>query len=201
MRTFRQVPIAWSSLRDRRMGWDVFIFSSAFPWQTMMRIGMSTLSPPRFPLLDPVFFRVGLGRVSAPWLSANCPVPAGCIGVVCRTPEEWYQIKYLPTLQRVLLTAHKKIREVSDDLLAQQPQSRHTDLPSSTIYQVWPSLRNVSLVSLKFQFGIQPGDTETPPLATQSSGYSAFTRTFSLIPSMRSQIIVNYVHFLPSNMP
>jgi hypothetical protein len=31
----------------------------------------------------------------------------------------------------LLLTAHKKIREVGDDLLAQQPQSRCTDLPSS----------------------------------------------------------------------
>jgi hypothetical protein len=69
---------------------------------------------------------------------------------VRRAPEGWYQIKYLPAVQRVLLlTAHKKIREVGDDLLAQQPQSGYTDLPSSTIYQLRPSLKNVGLVSLK----------------------------------------------------
>ena len=120
---------------------------------------MSTPSPPRFPLLlsDPVFF--GLASAACPLPIAL--VPAGCIGVVRRAPEGWYQIKYLPAVQRVLLlTAHQEIREVSDDLLAQQPQSRYTNLPSSTIYQLWPSSKNVSLVSLKFQFGIQPDDTD-----------------------------------------
>jgi hypothetical protein len=142
------------------MGWDVFISSSALPWQTIMKD--RNVDPESSPDFRSCFRIQSFSGWPRPRVRSLQPIVLylqAASALCAALQRRGIRSNYLPAVQRVLLlTAHKKIREVSGDSLAQQPQN--TNLPSSTIYQLWPSLKNVSLVSLKFQFGIQPDDTD-----------------------------------------